>query len=74
MAQYIFKRILYMIPTLIAISIVSFIIINLPPGDYVDRLLAERLQTGEGTTPEQEHALREVYGLDKSMRSAGTCL
>jgi peptide/nickel transport system permease protein len=67
MAQYIFKRLLYMIPTLIAISIVSFIIINLPPGDYVDRLISERIQTGEATTPEQERALREIYGLDKSM-------
>jgi peptide/nickel transport system permease protein len=67
MAQYIFKRLLYMIPTLIAISIVSFIIINLPPGDYVDRLIAERMQTGENTTPDQERALREIYGLDRSL-------
>jgi peptide/nickel transport system permease protein len=67
MAQYIVKRLLYMIPTLIAISLVSFVIINLPPGDYVDRLIAERLQTGENTTPEQEQALREIYGLNRSL-------
>lgn len=65
MALYIFKRFLYMIPTLIAISIVSFIIINLPPGDYVDRLVAEARRGGEAMTDEQIAGLRQVYGLDK---------
>jgi peptide/nickel transport system permease protein len=67
MVQYIIKRIFYMIPTLLAISIVSFIVINLPPGDFVDRLVAERRQAGEAITPEEERGLREVYGLDQSM-------
>lgn len=67
MAQYIIKRIFYMVPTLLAISIVSFIVINLPPGDFVDRLVAERRQAGEAITPEEERGLREVYGLDQPM-------
>ena len=65
MAQYVIKRILYMIPTLIAVSIVAFIVINIPPGDFVDRLVADRLQQGESVTPEEERGLREVYGLDQ---------
>lgn len=65
MAQYILKRLLYMIPTLIAISIVSFTIINLPPGDFVDRVVAERRQTGENVSPEEEQSLRVFYGLDQ---------
>ncbi|GAB4518273.1 MAG: ABC transporter permease [Anaerolineae bacterium] len=64
MLQYIIKRLLYMIPTLIAISIVSFIIINLPPGDFVDQLVAQRRQAGEQITPEEERGLREIYGLN----------
>jgi len=64
-AQYILKRLLYMIPTLIAISIVSFTIINLPPGDFVDRVVAERRQTGENVSPEEEQSLRVFYGLDQ---------
>src|SRR5205823_6101868 len=39
MLSYIVHRILIMIPTLIAISIVIFTIINLPPGDYFYRIL-----------------------------------
>lgn len=65
MAQYILKRLLFVIPTLIAISIVSFIIINLPPGDYVDRLIAEGKNRGENMSQEQIAGLRTIYGLDK---------
>ena len=35
MFQYLVRRLLVMIPTLTAISIVSFILIQLPPGDYL---------------------------------------
>ncbi|MBE2184018.1 MAG: ABC transporter permease [Anaerolineae bacterium] len=65
MALYIFKRCLFVIPTLIAISIVSFAIINLPPGDYVDRLVAEGKNRGENMSEEQIAGLRTVYGLDR---------
>ena len=63
MLQYIIKRILYMIPTLIAISIVSFVIINLPPGDFVDRIVAQRRTAGEIVTFQEEMDLRAFYGL-----------
>ena len=65
MLQYIIKRILYMIPTLIAISVVSFAIINLPPGDFVDRIVAERRTRGENVSAQEEADLRKFYGLDK---------
>ncbi len=67
MLQYIIKRILYMIPTLLAISIVSFSIINLPPGDFVDRQVAERRRAGETLTPQEVADLRTFYRLDKSL-------
>ena len=67
MAQYIIKRFLYMIPTLIGISIVAFIVINLPPGDFVDRLVSERQQRGEVITPDEEASFRSIYGLDKPL-------
>jgi ABC-type microcin C transport system permease subunit YejB len=47
MLPYLLKRLLYMIPTMIAISIVVFIVINLPPGDFVDRLIADAKGSGE---------------------------
>ncbi|MGL5115094.1 MAG: ABC transporter permease, partial [Beijerinckiaceae bacterium] len=40
MLRYLIKRVLYMVPTLIAISIVSFAIIQLPPGDFLDSYIA----------------------------------
>lgn len=68
MAKYILRRLLYVIPTMFIISVVVFITIQLPPGDYVTEMLENmRNQTG-GTstwTPEFEQAMRERYGLDE---------
>ena len=47
MLGYLVHRILIMIPTLIAISIVIFTIINLPPGDYFSTYIAELQSSGE---------------------------
>jgi peptide/nickel transport system permease protein len=67
MLQYIFKRFLYMIPTLFAISIVAFVIISLPPGDYVDQLVAAARYDGDIITEEEEEGMRELYGLNKPL-------
>jgi len=52
-----------MIPTLIAISIVSFIIIQLPPGDFLTAYVANLEAQGEGVDDETIAALRKRYGL-----------
>jgi peptide/nickel transport system permease protein len=52
---------------LVAISIVSFTIINLPPGDFVDRIVAQRLTAGEAVTAQEAADLRAFYGLDRSV-------
>jgi peptide/nickel transport system permease protein len=65
MLQFLIKRILYMIPTLIAISIVSFIVIQLPPGDNLDTLMATLASQGEEIRHEAIQALKERYGLDQ---------
>ena len=41
MLNYIIRRILIAIPTLIAISMIAFVIIQLPPGDYLDQKIAQ---------------------------------
>ena len=41
MAHYILKRLLFMIPTLLGIMLVSFVIIQFVPGGPVDRMIAE---------------------------------
>jgi peptide/nickel transport system permease protein len=63
MVQYILKRILYMIPTLIVISIISFTIIQLPPGDYFSSYVAQLRQQGDNIDEAEIAALREQYGL-----------
>ncbi len=65
MLQFLLKRLLYMIPTLIAISMVAFTIIQLPPGDYLDALLADLAAEGEDTNLEAIQALQKRYGLDQ---------
>ena len=63
MFQFIIRRILYMIPTLFLISIVSFIIIQLPPGDYLTSLVATMASTGETVDRAALVALEQRYGL-----------
>jgi peptide/nickel transport system permease protein len=71
MAKYILKRLLYVIPTMFIISLVVFLTIQLPPGDYVTKMLENmRNQTG-GTTwsPEFTEAMRQRYGLNEPVIS-----
>ena len=54
-----------MIPTLLAISLLTFIIIQLPPGDFLSAQLAEMQAQGEGIQGEKIEYLRQLYGLDR---------
>jgi peptide/nickel transport system permease protein len=65
MLTYTLKRIFFMIPTLIAISIVTFIIIQLPPGDFVTSLAAQMSQQGDTIDASTLALLRRQYGLDE---------
>jgi peptide/nickel transport system permease protein len=63
MFTLVIKRLLWAIPTLIAVSFISFVIIQLPPGDYVTALIAEMKNQGEYVTVEQALVMREELGL-----------
>jgi peptide/nickel transport system permease protein len=67
MLGYIVRRILIMIPTLVAISIVIFTIINLPPGDYFSTYIAELQSQGEAANLAKIHFLKQQYGLDRPL-------
>jgi peptide/nickel transport system permease protein len=54
-----------MIPILFAISIISFIIIELPPGDYLTSKIAQLSQEGGAISQSELENLRQQYGLDK---------
>ncbi len=57
MALYILRRMLFMIPTIFGISIVTFIIIQLPPGDFLTTLIAGLASQGEDVNREAIEAL-----------------
>lgn len=65
MLSYTARRILIMIPTLIAISVIVFVIIQLPPGDYLETYINELKSQGEQVDPARIEYLKEIYGLDK---------
>jgi peptide/nickel transport system permease protein len=63
MARYIALRVVLMLPTILAISIVSFIIIHLPPGDFLTSYVAGITARGESIDDATIQALRNAYGL-----------
>jgi peptide/nickel transport system permease protein len=62
-AQFIIRRSVIAIVTIIAISIVSFVIIQLPPGDYLTAYAASLAAQGDTVSADQLAAMREAYGL-----------
>jgi peptide/nickel transport system permease protein len=65
MLGFILRRILYAIPTLIFISIVSYAIIELPPGDYLTSYVAQLEMQGSRISQSELEALKQRYGLDQ---------
>lgn len=65
MLTYIIRRILIMIPTLLAISLIIFVIIQLPPGDYFESYKAALIAGGETVDEGKIEFLRQEYGFDR---------
>lgn len=65
MVNYIIRRFLAGILTIWAASIISFVVIQLPPGDYVTAYIANLQATGTVLSTEEAQALRIQYGLDQ---------
>lgn len=64
MLTYTIRRFLLALLTIWAISVLSFAIIQLPPGDYVTAYIAQLASSGVDVTPEFAESLRQQYGLD----------
>ena len=65
MFRYILKRLIFAVPTLLAVSVIAFIIIQLPPGDYLSTLMADWASQGGAVEQGTVAAMRERYGLDQ---------
>jgi peptide/nickel transport system permease protein len=64
MTAFIARRFVYMLVTIAAISVMTFIIIQLPPGDYVTAMVAQLNLQGTTVDPAEMAAIRARYGLD----------
>ncbi|MBM3573560.1 MAG: ABC transporter permease, partial [Alphaproteobacteria bacterium] len=65
MIAYLARRLIIMVPTLLAISVITFVIIQLPPGDYLTTYIAELQSQGEAVDQQKIDFLRQQYGLDR---------
>jgi peptide/nickel transport system permease protein len=59
------QRLVMAVFTIIAISMLSFVVIKLPPGDYVNSYIAQMAAQGSVVSEEAAATLRAEYGLDK---------
>ncbi len=67
MLSYIVRRLLIMAPTLLAISAIIFVIIQLPPGDYFESMINQIQARGESVDMHRIEFLRQQYGFDRPM-------
>lgn len=69
MTSFVIRRLLLLVPFLFVISIVAFVIIQLPPGDYVDTYVRNLEMQGGAVNQAQIETLRARYGLDQPLVS-----
>ena len=67
MWEFLGRRLILLCFTVLGITVVSFVIITLPPGDFVDRIIQEAEQQGDRLSDAQIADLRRFYGLDESL-------
>ncbi len=67
MLVYILRRILILIPLLFAISVITFTLIQLPPGDYLTLYIMQLEAAGTVVAEEEVEMLKRLFGLDKPM-------
>jgi peptide/nickel transport system permease protein len=65
MLAYILRRLALAAITVWAITIVTFTILQLPPGDFVDAYAAQSSAMGTAISAAEADALRHAYGLDQ---------
>jgi peptide/nickel transport system permease protein len=65
MGAFILRRLVIMVPLLILISLISFVVIQLPPGDYLTTYISALRSSGVEVTEGEIAALTVQYGLDR---------
>lgn len=65
MIKFILKRISMALVTLLIITFVVFIVIQLPPGDFVDTIVTSMIAEGETVTEDEVILMKEMYGVNR---------
>ncbi|MFW2545132.1 ABC transporter permease [Primorskyibacter sp. 2E107] len=65
--RFIIKRILWMVPFLFAVSVVAFLLIQAPPGDYLTTYIAKLGESNEVLDQASVDNLRARFGLDQPL-------
>lgn len=65
MIDYILRRLFLASLTMFAVSVLSFVVIQLPPGDYITSYIAQMSASGSFVSSQEADALRKEYGLDQ---------
>ncbi len=65
MTRYVVRRLLQFIPSMILIAFVGFLIMELPPGDYVSDYIRAQSLSGNRDAVARGEAMREQFGLDQ---------
>src|SRR5213594_4066061 len=67
MLAYLVRRLFLAVLTIWAVSVLSFVVIQLPPGDYITSYIAQMSASGSFVSAQEAEALRQQYGLDKPL-------
>ena len=65
MIAFLVRRLILAILTVWAVSVLSYVVIQLPPGDYITSYIAQMSASGSAVSEQEAEALRQQYGLDQ---------
>jgi peptide/nickel transport system permease protein len=67
MLAYLVRRLILAVLTVWAVSILAYVVIELPPGDYITSYIAQMSSSGSFVSAQEAEALRQQYGLDQPL-------
>src|SRR5512138_295881 len=65
MIAFLARRLILAVLTVWAVSVLAYVVIQLPPGDYITSYIAQMSSSGSAVSEQEAEALRQQYGLDK---------
>jgi peptide/nickel transport system permease protein len=67
MLAYLVRRLILAVLTTWAVSVLAYVVIELPPGDYITSYIAQMSSSGSFVSAQEAEALRQQYGLDQPL-------